>query len=87
MIEEQQQINYHEYIRSGSWYKRRYGALMRAENRCQVCNSGEQLSVHHRDYSRLGAEKPSDLIVLCWLCHDLFHRNRRLAPAPQEVRS
>jgi 5-methylcytosine-specific restriction endonuclease McrA len=85
MIEEQQQINYHTYIRSQGWYKRRYGALQRAENRCQVCNSAEHLQVHHRDYSRLGAEKPSDLTVLCKTCHELFSRYGRLVPPPQEV--
>ncbi len=80
-------VTYYTYIRSQAWYRRRYGALMRAENRCQICNSAEQLQVHHRDYSRLGAEKPSDLTVLCSKCHELFSHHGRLAHAPQEVKS
>ncbi len=75
-------LSYQEYIRSGAWYRKRYGALQRAENRCQVCNSPEQLQVHHRSYQNLGSEKPSDLVVLCECCHKLFHEHRKLAVQP-----
>ena len=31
------------------------------------------ISVHHNDYSRLGAEMPTDLVVLCRECHAKHH--------------
>lgn len=55
-------------------------ALERAEKRCQVCNTDERtLHVHHRTYERVGAELPTDLIVLCDACHGVFHREGKLA--------
>jgi 5-methylcytosine-specific restriction endonuclease McrA len=85
MSEDQERIDYRAYIRSQQWYRRRYGALQRAGHRCQVCNSPDQLQAHHRDYSRLGRERPCDITILCEKCHSLFSRHGRLAPAPQEV--
>ena len=87
MNEAQERVDYHACIRSQAWYKRRWGALQRAKNRCQVCNSPDQLQAHHRDYSRLGKERPCDITILCSECHRLFSRYGRLVPAPQEVQS
>ena len=51
-------------------------------HRCEFCreyfdydgyrNDAEQqsLEVHHRTYQRLGRELDSDLVALCWSCHD-----------------
>ena len=43
--------------------------------RCQVCNSGLDISVHHRTYDTHGREHSNmmDLVVLCSNCHGLFH--------------
>ncbi len=71
---------YAEYIKSPEWNRRRQVALKIAEHRCQLCNSPDELTVHHRSYEHLGAEKYADLIVLCWPCHKLFHEHRRLVP-------
>ena len=49
-------------------------ALQRASYRCQACSSKDEiLDVHHNSYDRLGAEDPSDLIVLCRPCHSKVH--------------
>jgi phage terminase large subunit GpA-like protein len=85
MSEVQQQINYYSYIKSPEWYKRRYGALMRAGRKCQVCGSQQSLQIHHNSYQHLGNEPASDLICLCEQCHRLFHEHRRLVTAPVEV--
>jgi len=72
---------YEAYIASPEWQKRRKQALIRAGQRCQVCNAGGQLHVHHRTYTRFGREDASDLTVLCAECHRLFHgRSDRAAP-------
>jgi hypothetical protein len=45
-----------------------------------VCNASRvQLKAHHRTYERRGSESSKDLVVLCADCHDLFHRQGKLA--------
>ena len=58
---------YIDYLKSNRWKERRYAALERAKFRCQFEKCGEKryLSVHHKNYDRLGNEDPGDLIVLC----------------------
>ena len=66
---------YRDYLRTPHWQRTRAAAIERAGKRCQVCNDyGIPLEVHHRTYERRGAEDPSDLTVLCWSCHQLFHK-------------
>jgi hypothetical protein len=88
------QLPYQEYLQSQHWQFKKTEALKHAFYRCQVCNveghinlgselpthyRDRQLHVHHRTYERKGHELPQDLIVLCDECHDLFHKNRKLA--------
>ncbi len=68
---------YAEYLKSEHWQKMRREALERAGYRCQICNGGFRLEVHHRSYERLGKEHPYDLTVLCNRCHELYEQNRR----------
>jgi hypothetical protein len=70
---------YEEYLRSPEWQIRRAEALDDAGHHCQVCNSVKQLDVHHRTYERLGFEEPADVVVLCRVCHEIFHRQGRLS--------
>lgn len=53
-------------------------AIRKAGERCQLCNRGGELHVHHRTYERFGAEMEDDLTVLCAGCHDLYHRAGRI---------
>ncbi len=64
---------YPAYLESPEWKRKRGAAKRRAKSRCQVCNSDDQLEVHHRTYENLFDEKPSDLTVLCAHCHGIFH--------------
>ncbi len=68
-------MSYRDYLSSLRWKAIKNAALSRAKHRCQICNSDLMLHVHHRKYpEELGSEEPSDLIVLCRRCHDLFHK-------------
>jgi 5-methylcytosine-specific restriction endonuclease McrA len=72
---------YAEYLATPRWRAIRQAMLWLAGYRCGVCNASREeiaLEVHHRDYARVGAERPDDLLVLCTECHDLFHRYGRL---------
>lgn len=72
-LRELRRMPYAQYLKSTEWQKARRKALKHAEYRCQLCNQADRLNVHHRNYSRLGAEKDADLIVLCENCHSKFH--------------
>lgn len=74
------ELPYDEYLQTPHWQEVRQGARLRAQYRCQVCNSSDgQLHVHHRTYENRGDERPEDVILLCATCHDLFHKNGRLS--------
>lgn len=64
---------YSEYLQTEHWYHVRSRAISRAQRRCQVCNSGHRLEVHHRTYENRGDEGRLDVIVLCRNCHAKFH--------------
>jgi hypothetical protein len=73
--------DYNAYLKSPQWAERSRAALSRAENRCQLCYSGEALNVHHRTYVRLRCERPADLTVLCRDCHVRHHEVLPLSPS------
>jgi hypothetical protein len=79
-LKELRYMPYKDYLKSSEWQERRIRHLKSAGFRCQVCNNGGiRLDVHHRTYERRGEEFFKDLIVLCENCHELFHREGKLA--------
>lgn len=74
---------YDEYLQTDHWKDVRTQALRRAGYRCQVCNDGGQLDVHHRTYERRGEEAPGDVTVLCRSCHSVFHDGGARMPVAQ----
>ena len=69
---------YADYLRSPVWAAIRGRILARARHRCQACNSPHALEVHHRKYGVWGAEDERDLIILCKMCHQIFHEFQKL---------
>lgn len=64
---------YEKYLQTEHWKATRKKALKKANYKCEVCNSIEELNVHHKTYEHRGEEPPEDLIVLCHHCHAKFH--------------
>jgi len=65
--------DYHKYLRSRWWRRRRLTAIADAGNKCESCGGTVGLHVHHIHYTRLYCEKKTDLKVLCQTCHELAH--------------
>jgi hypothetical protein len=65
--------DYSKYLQSEHWLRLAKETKRIAGNRCQVCNSPDELCAHHRTYERRGHELQSDLICLCRDCHEMFH--------------
>jgi hypothetical protein len=62
-----------QYLRTSWWLHRREVALKKAGRKCAQCGASTRLQVHHLSYDRLGAERDSDLEVLCDPCHEKHH--------------
>lgn len=77
-IEALRSMPYSEYLKTDHWQGLRIRMLKRAGFKCQVCNGGGQLHVHHRTYKNRGNEDLKDLIVLCANCHQEFHDKMEL---------
>ena len=65
-------VNYSEYLKSEWWQQLRTKRLKFDNWRCCMCGTGENLSVHHVTYERLGNEDLNDLITLCRDCHKKY---------------
>jgi HNH endonuclease len=68
-------MSYTDYLQTEHWKEVRKKQLTKSGYKCQMCNKGGDLNVHHRTYERRGEEKYEDLIVLCSDCHNLFHNH------------
>ena len=73
---------YAEYLESPWWLAVRRAALELAGYTCRGCGyrrfpyklgGGKRLEVNHLNYTRLGAERPEDVEVLCEDCHHSYH--------------
>lgn len=68
-------MSYQDFLQTLYWKGISDYKKMKADYRCELCNSTGVLNVHHRCYSIHGDELYSlnDLIVLCQDCHRTFH--------------
>lgn len=88
---DEKQDRYAKYINSLEWQNRpeRLQAIQRDCGRCVLCNSSEDLEVHHRTYENFGNEKLEDLYTFCRQCHeivtDALRRRKYEAVQPVEV--
>ena len=68
---------YQSYLRSKKWQRLAIKVRRRDNNQCGICASSRGsniLHVHHITYKRLYAEKLTDLIALCSICHKEQHQ-------------
>jgi hypothetical protein len=81
-------IPYVTFLKTSYWFAVSSVAKARAGMRCQVCNSGQVIQVHHRTYDNHGAEHLHmvDLVVLCDNCHGLFHGHKVIEYKPPRMR-
>lgn len=71
---------YSKYLRTAAWGERRRRVLSRAKGLCERCRVRPASHVHHLTYQRLGNEPLSDLLALCWQCHNEEHPHRDFDP-------
>ena len=66
---------YSRYLQSKHWKAFRFLALEHCGNKCSLCGSTDNLTVHHKHYETIGDEKFDDVEVLCRQCHKLRENN------------
>jgi 5-methylcytosine-specific restriction endonuclease McrA len=68
------ELTYAEYLHSPEWLALRERVRKRDGYRCRICNSAEDLNVHHREYPRRWSEdNETHLTTTCWACHQRHH--------------
>lgn len=66
-------VNYHTYIRSQKWARRRARYFRRHAYCCTICGTDRRVELHHHTYQRLGRERDKDLVPLCGIHHKGVH--------------
>lgn len=67
---------YQQYLSSSHWKSVRQFALALNRARCQKCGVSDRkrpMNVNHLHYRTIGRESPSDVMVLCDICHAIEH--------------
>ena len=72
-IEYLKNMQYLEYLKTDHWQHFRKEAFKFYKSSCQICNSKNNLNIHHKTYKNRGRETFNDIVILCYNCHELFH--------------
>lgn len=81
-----------EYEKSLYWKLKSKRLLLNKETECEICHRKRwkylerkkkwkrvlRFVVHHITYENVPNEKPEDMQILCWQCHDISHLILRL---------
>jgi len=73
LIHKYNSISYEKYLATSHWIRFRQASILNANYSCKLCNSKDDLNVHHNNYDNRGCETFNDVIVLCKSCHGKFH--------------
>ena len=80
-------VDYDAYMVSSEWKAVRQKAFAYHGKYCADCKTTKRLTVHHKTYKRLGNERMTDLMVLCWGCHKRLHeRMDAMKECPKNVK-
>lgn len=71
--------DYNSYLSSSKWQKVRQSVIKRDMEKCILCDSKEQLNVHHITYDNVYNEinHLDDLVTLCEKCHNDIHGRKK----------
>ena len=75
---------YHSYLDSDEWKAKRQHVLERSQNQCERCGAAAS-EVHHLSYQQVGQEPLSDLIAICYWCHQREHGREQGAMSFRET--
>ena len=66
-------LTYNEYMQSKAWKRLRNRCLRQANHKCSFCGD-KAVTAHHKRYpTDFRYDKLSNLVALCWSCHEQEH--------------
>ena len=73
---------YDEYLKSDKWKEKKKSFLKFLETRgyeiaCVRCGRKDKLAFHHIHYDNVGDETINDVLLLCYGCHNYWHKLER----------
>ena len=73
-------MDYKKFLDSKYWELVSKYTKLKMGNKCAVCESGENIHVHHKNYMSHGYEHIfwyRDLVLLCGSCHSKYHSEHK----------
>lgn len=70
--------SFQSYYTTKTWQLRRKKVLERCDYVCEKCHKQYATDVHHITYERFRKERLSDLLALCFDCHQKEHPDKKL---------
>lgn len=67
--------SYDRYIESAEWKAFRQRYFKKMPKTCLACEGQSRITLHHITYDRFGREKLTDVVPLCFDCHEKLHRH------------
>lgn len=64
---------YKEYLKSKEWSIIKIELYNSRGRKCERCGNKNRLHIHHKTYKNIFNEEPSDLEILCSICHEKEH--------------
>jgi len=72
---QQMKENHREYLASDWWKQRKNDFFNKFGRSCTVCGSSLCVDLHHKNYFYLYREFDKDLVPLCHIHHEAFHKS------------
>jgi 5-methylcytosine-specific restriction endonuclease McrA len=68
---------YLAWINSPQWQMFKLSIIAARGMKCEACGRDGRVDLHHLHYRTLGAERPDDVRLLCYPCHQRADAGRR----------
>ncbi len=65
---------YYDYLKSKKWAQIKLDLYELRGKQCEVCESKQNVQVHHLTYKNVFKEESKDLVLLCKVCHRKEHK-------------
>lgn len=75
MIKTLVEMPYNKYLKTIYWHELKKTVHKIFGKKCEVCDSKNDIHIHHFNYSNRGKETFNDIAILCSLCHHAMHKH------------
>jgi hypothetical protein len=70
-------VDYAAYLLTNHWRTLRAKIYDLRKHKCERCKKEIKLyHVHHKSYKHIGFERIGELMLVCYECHEILHKNK-----------